>query len=52
MGVATELGLGLGLAAAGDGDLATSELLEAPMPQALTHMSNAARQASLRILER
>jgi hypothetical protein len=51
-GVAIGLGIGLGLLATGDGDLAASELGDAPMPHALAHTSIAARQASFAILER
>ena len=48
---ATGLALGLGLIATGDGDLYARELLDAPMPHALTKMSIAASQASFPILE-
>jgi hypothetical protein len=50
-GVAIGLALGLGLLATGEGDRAKREPLDAPMPQALTHTSKAARAASFPILK-
>jgi hypothetical protein len=50
-GVAIGLGLGLGLLATGDGERAKREPLDAPMPQALTNTSKAARAASFPILK-